>query len=71
MGTPNNHYDLYVTPIGYICECGDVVKLPYRTRYGEQADASDINRQAELHKVHYHEFCRDTVTIHHFTKENQ
>lgn len=75
--TPDNHYHLYVTPIGYICECGDVVKLPFRTRDGSPADAGSIKYQAILHKTHYHEFLqnpvtklpRDTVTIHYFQEE--
>jgi hypothetical protein len=52
---------IYITPIGYLCTCGDVIHdRPGRRNTITGAEAS---RQAHLHAEHYHQFLGETVTI--------
>lgn len=66
---PDKHYNIYMTPNGYICDCADIV-TKWGRRDHQPRDLDELMRQAESHKVHYHELLGDTVTIHTFKKEN-
>lgn len=57
-------YELYITPLGYICSCGDVITLGRTVK-----DLADVKLQAEKHVAYYHAFLNQPTTVYQYQPE--